>query len=88
LLPYRAKSDYVTNALEDAKQGNWRPKAAKQLLKLPKSAQFTIRDDVNDKLPLFPNCPGVKKLTNHAYSYRLRVGAYRVFFEFDGSVYY
>lgn len=65
---------------------NWKPKAAKQLLKLPKFAQCTIRDDVNDKLLLFPNCTGVKKLTNHAYGYRLLVGAYRVFFEFDGSV--
>ncbi|WP_340121435.1 hypothetical protein [Methylobacter svalbardensis] len=27
----------------------------------------------------FPNCQGVKKLTNHAYSYRLRVGDFRVF---------
>ncbi|MDD5272128.1 MAG: type II toxin-antitoxin system RelE/ParE family toxin [Methylovulum sp.] len=34
----------------------------------------------------FPNCQGVKKLTRHAYSYRLRVGDYRVFFEFDGGV--
>jgi len=33
----------------------------------------------------FPNCQGVKKLTNHAYSYRLR-GDFRVFFEFDGDV--
>jgi mRNA-degrading endonuclease RelE of RelBE toxin-antitoxin system len=65
---------------------NWKPKAAKQLLKLPKSAQRMIRDDVNDKLPIFPNCTGVKKLTSHAYDYRLRVGDYRVFFEFDGNV--
>jgi len=56
------------------------------LLKLPKSAQRTIRDDVNDKLLIFPNCTGVKKLTSHDYSYRLRVGDYRVFFEFDGNV--
>lgn len=34
----------------------------------------------------FPNCQGVKKLTHHEYSYRLRVGNYRVFFEFDGSI--
>lgn len=37
-------------------------------------------------LAYFPDCQGVKKLANHAYSYRLRVGDYRVFFEFDGSV--
>ncbi len=34
----------------------------------------------------FPHCQGVKKLVNHDYSYRLRVGDYRVFFEFDGYV--
>ena len=28
----------------------------------------------------------VKALMNHEYSYRLRVGNYRVFFEFDGAV--
>ncbi len=28
----------------------------------------------------------VKVLTTHEYGYRLRVGSYRVFFEFDGTV--
>jgi mRNA-degrading endonuclease RelE of RelBE toxin-antitoxin system len=28
----------------------------------------------------------VKTLTNHEYGYRLRVGNYRVFFDFDGEV--
>jgi mRNA-degrading endonuclease RelE of RelBE toxin-antitoxin system len=28
----------------------------------------------------------VKALTGHAHSYRLRVGSYRVFFEYDGSI--
>jgi mRNA interferase RelE/StbE len=65
---------------------NWKPKATKQLLKLPKSSQSIIRDDINDKLPLFPYCQGIKKLVNHRYSYRLRIGDYRVFFEFDGGI--
>ena len=65
---------------------DWKPKAAKQLFKLPKSAQISIRDSVADKLILFPKCDGVKKLVNHAYGYRLRVANYRVFFEFDGTV--
>jgi mRNA interferase RelE/StbE len=34
----------------------------------------------------FPNCQGIKKLTNYAYSYRLQVGDFRVFFEFDGDI--
>ena len=28
----------------------------------------------------------VKALTSHEYGYRLRVGNYRVFFDFDGAV--
>lgn len=35
------------------------------------------------KLSVFPKCSGVKALTNHEYGYRLRVGNYRVFFNFD-----
>jgi mRNA-degrading endonuclease RelE of RelBE toxin-antitoxin system len=65
---------------------NWKPKAVKQLLKLPKGAQQTIRDEVNDKLIVFPNCSGIKKLVNHAHSYRLRAGNFRVFFDYDGDV--
>ena len=33
-----------------------------------------------------PNCINVKALTNHKYQYRLRVGNYRVFFNFDGVI--
>lgn len=65
---------------------NWQPKAAKQLRKLPGAAQIEIRDEVKEKLSVFPQCTGVKRLTNHDYAYRLRVGNYRVFFEFDGGV--
>ena len=65
---------------------NWKPKAVKQLMKVPKADQTSIRDEVGEQLTRFPMCQKVKQLTNHAYSYRLRVGRYRVFFEFDGSV--
>ena len=65
---------------------SWTPRAAKQLRKLAPPAQTTIRDDVQDKLSVFPRCSGVKALTNHTHSYRLRVGNYRVFFEFDGII--
>ena len=65
---------------------NWKPKAVKQLMKLPKPDQILIRDEVGEQLTLFPESRNIKKLSNHAYSYRLRVGRYRVFFEFDGSV--
>lgn len=64
----------------------WKPKALKQVEKIKAAAVrkriFTEVQSLAD----FPDCQDIKKLTNHAYSYRLRVGDYRVFFEFDGSV--
>ncbi|WP_436407202.1 type II toxin-antitoxin system RelE family toxin [Burkholderia diffusa] len=33
-----------------------------------------------------PNCHNVKSLTNHEYGYRLRVGNYRVLFNWDGEI--
>lgn len=65
---------------------HWMPKAAKQLRKLPTVDQVTIRDAVGDQLAVFPDCTGVKRLTDHIYPYRLRVGRYRVFFAFDGII--
>lgn len=65
---------------------HWKPKAAKQLRKLPQQAQMDIRDDVAAKLPNFPACTGIKALNNHEYEYRLRVGNYRVFFNFEGTI--
>lgn len=65
---------------------HWTPKATRQLRKLKdKEAQKRIYRGVQP-LSDFPDCPGIKRLTNHDYSYRLRVGDYRIFFEFDGSV--
>ena len=65
---------------------DWTPKAAKQLRKLQKGVQVDIRDAVQDKLPRFPKCSGVKALVNHPHGYRLRVGNYRVLFNFEGSI--
>jgi mRNA-degrading endonuclease RelE of RelBE toxin-antitoxin system len=64
---------------------DWQPKALKQLRKLdrPHQQQITLSVRV---LKDFPNCANVKRLTHHTYSYRLRVGSYRVFFEFDSQV--
>jgi mRNA-degrading endonuclease RelE of RelBE toxin-antitoxin system len=64
----------------------WKPKAVRQVLKLPTKSAQAIRDNVLEKLSAFPDCVGVKKLVNHPYEYRLRVGNYRVFFDFDGQV--
>lgn len=58
-------------------------KALKQLRKIPNNN--LIRNKI-DGLADMPNCINVKALTNHQYQYRLRVGNYRVFFNFDGYV--
>lgn len=64
----------------------WTTRAARQLRKLPRQTQIEIRDEVQQQLPHFPQCRGVKALTNHICDYRLRVGHYRVLFDFDGTV--
>ena len=59
------------------------PKALKQIRKIRE------RRDIMEKIGTLadmPDCLNVKKLTNHAYQYRLRVGHYRVFFNFDGTI--
>ncbi len=63
----------------------WQPKARKQLLKLDRPIQLAIRDEIGVKLSAFPACTGVKALTDHEYGYRLRVGNYRVLFNFEGG---
>ena len=63
----------------------WTLKAAKQLRKLDRQHQTTIRDGVSS-LSAMPDCQNVKALTNHQYGYRLRVGNYRVLFNWDGSI--
>ncbi|MCW5618244.1 MAG: type II toxin-antitoxin system RelE/ParE family toxin [Nitrosomonas sp.] len=65
---------------------NWKPKVLKQIEKIKTAAVRKKIFTETQVLAYFPNCQGVKKLANHDYSYRLRVGGYRVFFEFDGSV--
>jgi mRNA interferase RelE/StbE len=63
----------------------WSTKAQKQLRKLNKPDQITIYDAVGE-LGTMPDSRNVKALTNHEYQYRLRVGNYRVFFDFDGTL--
>lgn len=57
----------------------WTLKAFKQLRKVAKDRQKTIVAAVSS-LDRWPETANVKKLTNHNYPYRLRVGHYRVFF--------
>lgn len=66
----------------------WTPKAAKQLRKIDRQHQDTIRDGVGN-LADMPNCSGsqnIKALTNHQYGYRLRIGNYRVLFDWDVEI--
>lgn len=64
----------------------WRPKALRQLRKIDPRAGGKIRDAVTTELADLSKARNVKALSDHEYSYRLRVGSYRVFFDFDGEV--
>ncbi|KNZ33420.1 MAG: cytotoxic translational repressor of toxin-antitoxin stability system [Methylibium sp. NZG] len=65
---------------------NWQPKALRQLRKIDTTASKQIRVAVTSELIDLSVARNVKALTNHEYGYRLRVGNYRVFFDFDGVV--
>lgn len=64
----------------------WQPKALRQLRKIEPKANAQIRTAVTLELADLSAARNVKALNNHEYGYRLRVGNYRVFFNFDGSV--
>lgn len=64
---------------------NWTLKAAKQLRKLDRTHQMSIRDAVS-MLATMPACRNVKRLINHEHAYRLRVGNYRVLFDWNESI--
>jgi mRNA interferase RelE/StbE len=65
---------------------DWQPKALRQLRKIDARAGKQIRDAVSTELVDLVQARNVKALTGHEYGYRLRVGNYRVFFDFDGAV--
>ena len=65
---------------------NWQPKALRQLRRIDVQAGKQIRLAVTTELGDLTKARNVKALANHEYGYRLRVGSYRVFFEFDGMV--
>ncbi|MFP6562392.1 type II toxin-antitoxin system RelE/ParE family toxin [Paraburkholderia sp. B3] len=64
---------------------NWSPKAAKQARKLDRPVRLQILDAV-EGLATMPDVSNVKALINHEYGYRLRVGNYRVLFDWDGAI--
>ena len=65
---------------------NWQAKALRQLRKIDAHAGKQIRVAVSTELLDLSMARNVKALTDHGYGYRLRVGHYRVFFDFDGAV--
>lgn len=64
----------------------WQTKALRQLRKLPSQANTDIRAAVSAELVNLGQARNVTALVKHEYGYRLRVGQYRVFFDFDGAV--
>ena len=65
---------------------DWQPKALRQLRRIDARAGKQIRDAISSELNDLAKARNVKALTNHDYGYRLRVGNYRVFFDYDGAV--
>ena len=62
----------------------WSAKANKQFAKLQKRDQASILEATR-KLADSETWHNVRKLVNHQYSHRLRVGNYRVLFDADDS---
>ena len=58
----------------------WQPKALKQLKKIgDRGVQERILMATRS-LSEFPACPNIKRLVNHEYSHRLRIGNWRILF--------
>lgn len=64
---------------------HWAKKALKQASRLDRQTQTKIFTAV-DELKEMPNTRNVKALVGHEYGYRLRVGNYRVLFDWDGGI--
>ncbi|MCO8163672.1 type II toxin-antitoxin system RelE/ParE family toxin [Pseudomonas sp. 21LCFQ010] len=64
---------------------NWTRRALKQLGKINKSDQSRIFEAAQ-ALAYMPNVQNIKRLMNHQYGYRLRIGRYRVMFDWEASV--
>lgn len=63
----------------------WLAKALQQLRKIDQQDNVNIRQAVNE-LVVMPHCQNVKTSKNHACGYRLRVGRYRVLFDWEETV--
>lgn len=57
----------------------------KQLLKLHSQHQVQVRDAVTE-LQAMPDVNNVKALIHHECGYRLRVGHYRILFDWESTI--
>jgi mRNA-degrading endonuclease RelE of RelBE toxin-antitoxin system len=64
----------------------WKIKAVKQLKKIPADYRTSIIRSVDGLVDFPEGIFDVKALKNHACGYRLRVGRYRVLFNYDGAI--
>ncbi|WP_197338107.1 type II toxin-antitoxin system RelE family toxin [Ralstonia solanacearum] len=64
---------------------HWTARAARQLRKLDRQHQRMLVQAVG-QLEAMPHCQQVKALREHRCGYRLRVGDYRVLFDWDGGI--
>lgn len=64
----------------------WQPKALRQLRKLEARDNLLVRAVVQRELADLSVSRQVKALVGHEYGYRLKVGRWRVLFDFDGEV--
>ena len=64
----------------------WQPRALRQLRKVPPTDAYRIRCAVGAELSDLSKSRQIKALVGHEYGYRLRVGRWRVLFDYDGQV--
>ncbi|MEJ2589378.1 MAG: type II toxin-antitoxin system RelE/ParE family toxin [Deltaproteobacteria bacterium] len=65
----------------------WHNRARKQMKRIPEHYREAVHESI-DKLVEFPRCEqlDIIELKNHKYDYRLRVGRYRVLFDYSKIV--
>ena len=62
---------------------SWTNKAKKDLRKIPHKQKVQIYNAIGTLAQPLDKWHNVKSLVNHKYDYRLRVGNYRVVFDFE-----
>lgn len=63
----------------------WEKRSVKQLAKLQIQDRKTIFSAVST-LANWPECQNVKRLVEHKYPYRLKIGRFRVFFDVETDI--